>query len=95
MTATMTLFDIATIDAPPVAVPDGVHRVATVFFWRNDTGLWRRHDPDSAPAWTVHDVAEALGRMAAGQQGLVRAEDAAAVDAWLAERGATVEGVGG
>lgn len=91
---TPTLFDLATIDAPPVTVPDGVHRVATVFYWRNDAGLWRRHDPDSAPVWAVHDVAEALGRMAQGRQGLVRAEDAAAVDAWLTAQGATVQAVG-
>jgi len=90
---TPTLFDITAIDAPPAPVPDGVTRVATVFYWCNDAGLWRRHDPDSAPAWAVHDVAEALGRMAQGQQGLVRAEDAAAVDAWLAAQGAQVQAV--
>lgn len=69
-------------------------RVATVFYWRNDAGLWRRHDPDSAPAWAVHDVTAALGSMGRGLAGLVRAEDAATVDAWLAERGATVLAVG-
>ena len=68
-------------------------RVATVFYWRNDAGLWRRHDPDSAPVWAVHDVTAALGSMACGMAGLVRAEDAATVDAWLAAQGATVQGV--
>ena len=69
-------------------------RVATVFYWRNDSGLWRRHDPDSAPVWAVHDVGYALGSMGRGLAGLVRAEDAAAVDAWLAEQGAQVQAVG-
>jgi hypothetical protein len=65
-----------------------------VFYWRNDSGLWRRHDPDSAPVWTAFSVAETLQRMGRGMAGLVRAEDAAAVDAWLAEQGAQVQAVG-
>lgn len=91
---TPPLFDLATIDAPPVPVPDGVTRVATVFCWCNDAGLWRRHDPDSAPTWAVSTVPVTLQRMARGMAGLVRAEDAAAVDAWLAAQGATVQAVG-
>jgi hypothetical protein len=89
----MTLFDLANADALAATVPPPPERTATVFYWRNDAGLWRRHDPDSAPVWYVHTVAEALGRMAQGQQGLVRVEDAAAVDAWLAVQGATVQAV--
>ena len=48
----------------------------------------------SAPAWAVRSVADALASMGRGMAGLVRAEDAATVDAWLAERGATVLAVG-
>ena len=90
----MTLFDLATADKLAAVVPPPPERVATVFYWRNDAGLWRRHDPDSAPVWAVHGVTEALQRMGRGMAGLVRAEDAAAVDAWLAGQGAQVQAVG-
>jgi hypothetical protein len=65
-----------------------------VFYTTGQHGAWRRYVGDD-PAWTVFGVTETLQRMGRGMAGLVRAEDAAAVDAWLAEQGATVEGVGG
>jgi hypothetical protein len=89
----MTLFDLTVIDAPPVAVPDGVDRTATVFYVTDQHGTWRRYVSDD-PTWAVFSVADTLQRMARGMAGLVRAEDAAAVDAWLVAQGVTVEGVG-
>lgn len=93
MNATMTLFDLANADALAAIVPPPPERAATVFYWRDAAGLWRRHEPDSAPVWACHTATEAPGRMAQGQQGLVRVEDAAALDAWLAAQGATVQAV--
>jgi hypothetical protein len=68
-------------------------RTATVFYTTDQHGTWRRYMGDD-PTWAVFDVAATLQRMGRGMAGLVRVEDAAAVDAWLAAQGATVEGVG-
>ena len=73
---------------------DLTDHVPTVFYTTDQHGVWRRYD-STDPAWATFDAAATLQRMGRGMAGLVRAEDAAAVDAWLAERGATVEGVGG
>jgi hypothetical protein len=74
-------------------VNDTTDRVATVFYTTDQHGLWRRYMGDD-PTWAVFTVADTLQRMGRGMAGLVRAEDAAAVDAWLVAQGVTVEGVG-
>ena len=76
---------------------DLVTRVDAVFYWRQlvtaEIPTWHA-DPDSAPIWACDTVDAAIARMVRNEAALVRAEDAATVDAWLAERGATVLAVG-
>ena len=66
--------------------------VPTVFFWRY-RDAWQR-TPDADPPGMCNTPAQAIERMGCNEPALVRAEDAATVDAWLAARGAMVQGVG-
>lgn len=67
-------------------------RVATVFYYRDSAAAAWQRTTGADPAWACDSVAEAQERMAAGHATVVRAEDAAAVDAWLAACGEVVTG---
>ena len=77
-------------DTDPAGV-DLLTKVDTVFYYRDSmAGAWQR-GVGVDPAWACDSAAEATERMAAGWPTVMRAEDAPAVDAWLAAQGQQVE----